>query len=108
MDLFEVIISPRAYSQLDDYLGYIQYTLLNPQAAKSVWLDVKETADELTRSAGSLKLCENPKLKECGYRAISLKRHNYVMLYRIEGHNAYVEAIFHQRQDYENTFSQEL
>ena len=108
MVLYNVIISPKAYSQLEDYLAYIQYTLLNSQAAKSVWLDAKETADELTRAAGSLKLCDNPKLKEFGYRAISFKRHNYVMLYRVEGNTAYVEAIFHQRQDYENTFSKEL
>ena len=36
MDSFEVIISPKALSQLNDYINYIQYTLLNPQAAKSV------------------------------------------------------------------------
>lgn len=30
------------------------------------------------------------------------------MLYRIEGTTAYVDAIYHQLQDYENTFADEL
>ena len=29
MDLFDVIISPKALSQLNDYVDYLQYTLLN-------------------------------------------------------------------------------
>lgn len=35
-------------------------------------------------------------------------RHRYVMLYRTDGANAYVDAIYHQLQDYENTFAEEL
>ncbi len=30
------------------------------------------------------------------------------MLYRIEGTTAYVDAIYHQLQDYENIFADEL
>ena len=33
MDSFDVIISPKALSQLNDYIDYLQYTLLNEQAA---------------------------------------------------------------------------
>ena len=40
MDSYEVIISPKALSQLNDYIDYLQYTLFNDQAAKQVWLDV--------------------------------------------------------------------
>jgi len=29
MDSFEVIISPKALAQLNDYIGFIQYILLN-------------------------------------------------------------------------------
>lgn len=39
MDSYDVIISPKALLQLDKYIDYIQYTLLNEQAAKSVWQD---------------------------------------------------------------------
>jgi hypothetical protein len=30
------------------------------------------------------------------------------MLYRVEGTTAYVDAVYHQLQDYENTFADEL
>lgn len=66
MDSFDVIISPKALSQLNDYIDYLQYTLLNDQAAYNVWQNA------------------------------------------IEGTTAYVDAIYHQLQDYENTFADEL
>ena len=49
MALYEVIISPKALSQLDAYIGYIQYTLLNAQAAKAIWDDAVDTRDELAK-----------------------------------------------------------
>ena len=70
MDSFEVIISPKALSQLNDYIDYIQYTLLNPQAAKSVWEDAIETTERLESIAGSLRYCANPKLRKLGYKPI--------------------------------------
>lgn len=47
-------------------------------------------------------------LKSDGYRAIHFMRHRYLMLYRIEGATVYVDAIYHQLQDYENIFADEL
>ena len=47
MDLFDVIISPKALSQLNDYIDYLQYTQLNDQAAYNVWQDALETRDQL-------------------------------------------------------------
>jgi plasmid stabilization system protein ParE len=108
MDLYNVIVSPNALSQLDSYVGYIQYTLMNEIAANRLWEDAVETTHELEKVAGSLRLCTHPKLKELGYHPIAFKHHRYVMLYRIHGTTAYVDAIYHQLQDYENTFSQDL
>ncbi len=47
MDSFKVIISPKALSQLNDYIDYLQYTLLNNQAAYNVWQDALETQNQL-------------------------------------------------------------
>ena len=104
MDSFKVIISPKAYEQLEKYVSYIQNTLFNDVAAKRVWEDAIDTADHLASVAGSLAPCRHPKLKKLGYHSIFFLRHSYVMLYRIDGNIAYVEAIYHQLQDYENTF----
>ncbi len=108
MGSFNVIISPKALSQLNSYIDYLQCTLLNNQAACNVWQDALETRAQLSRAADSLKFCTHPKLKENGYRAISFMQHRYLMLYRIEGTTVYVDAIYHQLQDYENTFADEL
>ena len=104
MDLFDVVITPFAYGQLNDYVSYIQYTLLNPIAAENVWKDALATADELERCAGSLPLCRHAELRKLGYHPIVLLKHDYVMLYRVIGKTAYVEAIYHLMQDYENLF----
>lgn len=108
MDSYKVVISPKALSQLNDMVGYIRYTLLNPIAAQSVWQDALDTRAQLSAAAGSLALCRNPALHSLGYRCISFLRHNYVMLYRVKDSTAYVDAIYHMQQDYENTFSKEL
>ena len=108
MDSVDVIISPKALSQLNDYIDYLKYTLLNDQAAYNVWQDALETREQLSRVAGSLKFCTHPQLKKNGYRAIHFMRHRYLMFYRIEGATVYVDSIYHQLQDYENTFVGEL
>ena len=108
MDSYEVIITPHALSQLNDYVSYIQYTLFNDQAAESVWQDALDTSAQLESSAGSLRFCKHPKLKELGYRQLFFLHHDYVMLYRTENLVAYVDAVYHQLQDYENLFALEL
>ncbi len=108
MDLFDVIISPKALSQLNDYIDYLQYTLLNDQAAYDIWQDALETRNHLSKVAGSLKFCTHHQLKKHGYHIIHFMRHRYLMLYRIDGTTAYVDAIYHQLQDYENAFADEL
>lgn len=105
MDSFEVIISPKALAQLNDYIDYLQYTLLNDQAAYNVWQDALETRNRLSKIAGSLALCSQPLLQKNGYRIINFQRHRYLMLYRVEGQTAYVDAIYHQLQDYESIFT---
>lgn len=104
MDSYKVVLSDLAKSQLNDYVNYIQYTLLNDQAAGAVLDDALETIDQLKISAGSLKLCENPELNKLGYHRINFLHHDYLMLYKLNGRTANVDAIYHQMQDYENLF----
>lgn len=105
MDSFKVIIAPEALKQLDAYVRYIRCVLLNPAAAEDVYNDAIETGAELSKVAGSLRFCDNERLSRYGYRMITFRRHQYVMIYRTEGQMAYVDGIFHQKQDYENLFA---
>lgn len=101
---YDVIIAPKALEQLQSYVDYAQYTLLNSQAAAAIWQDAVDTQKKLSCVAGSLTYCAHPKLKKLGYRMIMFIRHSYLMLYRIEGSSVYVDGIYHERQDYENIF----
>lgn len=107
MDSFDVIISPKALSQLNSYVDYLQYTLLNDQAARNVWQDVMETRDQLSKAAEGLKRCSHPLLKKNECHVIHFMWHRYLMLYRIEGSTVYVDAIYHQLQDYGSIFADE-
>ena len=99
---YNIIISKDAEDDLKGYIKYLYVEKKNEQAAKSVLDDFEETIQSLRRVAPSLKLCENPRLKIQEYRRINFIKHRYFMLYRIQRENVYVDAIFHELQDYEN------
>lgn len=108
MDTYEVLITPDAMSMLDNISDYIGFELQNPGAADAVYLDALSTADELETVAGSLNFCRKKALADHGYRKINLKKHDYVLIYKIYDTIAVVEAVFHQSQDYENTFAHSM
>ena len=74
----------------------------NIQAAQNVLDDYDATVESLKRVAGSLKLCDNPKLRQLEYRRINFLNHRYFMMYRIIDDKVFVDNIFHELQDYEN------
>lgn len=106
MDTFEVVLAPRALAQLRDYLDYLNWVLLNEQAARAVYEDAYQTLDCLATTARMLPLCTYPVLRQQGYRLIHFRRHRYLMLYRVVDSLVTVEAIYHELQDYEHLFSQ--
>lgn len=108
MDTFEVLITPDAMDMLTNLSDYIMYEKQNPSAADDVYQDALETADQLEIVAGSLAFCKRKVLADRGYRKIFFQRHDYVMLYKIYGNTAVVEAVFHQKEDYENKFAHSL
>ena len=106
MDSYKAFLTSAASKQLRGHIDYVHYHLRNPIAAQRVWEDANQTISALSTVAGSLKKCGHPVLAELGYRAIRYAKHDYVMLYRIVGNTVYVEGVFHQMQDYENTFAE--
>lgn len=90
------------------YVYYTIETLKNRQAAKLILADAKATAKRLAIVADSLKICETPVLAKHGYRKIKFEKHDFVMIYRIHEGNVIVDGMFHELQDYEGIFSNEL
>ena len=98
---YRVVITSDAEADLEGFIRYILYEKKNRQAAANVLNDFEATKQALSKVAGSLKLCDNPKLSVLGYRRINFLSHRYFMLFRIEGVTAIVDNIFHELQDYE-------
>lgn len=99
---FKVTLTSRAQSNFDDIINYLLYELKSKQAAMNVMEDMEHTIERLSRVADVLKLCDDPDFYKLGYRTIRFKRHNYFMLYRIRNDTVFVDAIYHDLQDYEN------
>ena len=105
---YKVIIMPPAKRRLDRYVFYTIETLGNRQAAKAILADARETKKRLSMAADSLKICDNPILEKDGYRNIKFAKHKFVMLYRIQDDTVIVDGMFHELQDYEGIFTDEL
>lgn len=104
----KVIISNLAQQQLDSYVLYILLEKNNPQAAKRVTEDALNTRDRLLDTADSLRFLDDEELAALGYRKILFKSHDYLFIYRVVDNTAYVEAAYHQLQDYESLFKTEI
>lgn len=99
---YKVVIVESAKDDLNNILHYLIYNKKNKQAAISVLEDFESTVDRLQDVAGSLKLCDNIRLRELGYHRMGFLSHKYFILYRIEDNTVFVDAIFHEMQDFEN------
>lgn len=103
---YKVVVTSDAEKDFDRFIQYLLFEKKNVQAAQSVLNDFEATKKGLAQVAGSLKLCENPRLQMFGYRRINFLSHRYFMLYRIEEDIVFIDNIFHELQDYENRMMQ--
>lgn len=100
--VYKVVVSEDVEADLEHFVRYLLFEKKNEQAAGNLLDDFEVTKQSLSRVAGSLKDCMNPRLKELGYKRINFMSHRYFMLYRIEGDQVIIDNIFHELQDYEN------
>lgn len=102
---YKIVVTEDAEEDLERYVRYLLFVKENMQAAKNLLDDFEATKICLSSVAGSLRLCDNPKLKKQGYRRINFLSHRYFILYRIEDAIVLIDNIFHELQDYENKMS---
>ena len=99
---YKVIVTEDAEQDLDRFVRYLLFEKRSEQAARNLLDDFEKTVACLFHVAGSLKECENPRLRKLGYRRINFLEHRYFMMYRLDGNMAIVDNVFHELQDYEN------
>lgn len=93
---YKIFITEDAEKDLDRYVRYLLFEKKSEQAAGNLLDDFEATKNSLSRVVASLKVCDNPHLKELGYRRINFLAHRYFMLYRIEEDVVFVDSIFHE------------
>lgn len=99
---YKVVVTRDAEEDLERFVKYLIMEKENMQAAENVLNDYDATIESLKHVAGSLKLCDNPGLRQLEYRRINFLNHRYFMLFRIMDNVVFVDNIFHELQDYEN------
>ena len=102
MKTYHVFITDDAKADLRRYTDYLKKIKNSPQAAKNIASDFRETRKKLENVAGILTEPASDVLKSKGLKRINFLKHDYFMLYRIEGKNAFITNIFHALEDFEN------
>ncbi|MBQ6442380.1 MAG: type II toxin-antitoxin system RelE/ParE family toxin [Lachnospiraceae bacterium] len=85
MTEYKVVVTPDALEQFYQYQSYLLFVKRNEQAYDAVEEDYFKTIEELSRVAGSLQDPPEPELRERGLKRIHFLKHDYVMLYWIDG-----------------------
>lgn len=99
---YKVVVTSDAEADLDMFLSYLIFEKESIDSARNILNDFEITKKRLEDVAASLKLCDNQRLHDLGYRRINFQTHRYFMLYRIVNEKVIVDNIFHSLQDYEN------
>ena len=100
---YKVIFTENAMEDMDSIVEYLLFHLRNKQATNHFIDSVENGKFVLSNSAESFQLCLNPRLQSKGYRRLNLDKTQYFLLYRTENSTVFVDCIYHQFQDYENT-----
>ncbi len=99
---YKVVVTRDAEEDLERFIKYLILEKKSMQAAANILNDYDATIESLKHVAGSLKLCDNSRLRQLEYRRINFLNHRYFMLYRIVDNVVFVDNIFHELQDYDN------
>jgi len=98
---YRIVVTKDAEEDLERFIKYLVFEKESMQAAQNVLNDFDATIESLKHVAGSLKLCDNPRLRRLEYRRINFQYHRYSILYRIVDNVVFIDNIFHELQDYE-------
>lgn len=104
----KITMTRLAQSQLALHVAYVKNHHKNPQAAKAILADARQTKSTLMAVAESLDYCQDPDLRTLGYRIIFFRRHRLLFIYSVHKNTVFIEATYHELQDYENTFKEEV
>lgn len=68
---YKIILMQNAENDCDSFITYLLFKKKSEQAAISLLNEFEATKVSLPNVARSIKICDNPKLRELGYRRIN-------------------------------------
>ena len=68
---YKIVLMKGAEEDFDRFIAYLLFEKKTEQVARHLLNDFEATKIGLSNVAGSLKLCDNPKLRELGYTEIN-------------------------------------
>ena len=77
---YKVVVTRDAEEDLESFIKYLIIEKESMQAAENVLNDYDATIESLKHVAGSLKLCDNPRLRQLEYRRINFLNHRYTFI----------------------------
>lgn len=90
--------SPEAQNDLDEIWEYISFELCNPQAAENTIIKIMDTVDKLENFSEIGVLLSSVTDIESDYRFLTSG--NYMVFYRINGQDMYIDRVLYGRRDY--------
>ena len=102
--IYNVQMTQRAKEQLDAFVRYLVSDLNNRQAASNLLSDAADAEESLAYVAASLPFCDDLDLRKRDIRVFHFAKHRYLWLYQVKEDTAYILAMYHELQDYENIF----
>lgn len=98
---YKIVKTDSFQRDLDAVIGYIAIYLENKIAAAALMDAIEKSYKNLVSMPLMYEACQNPRLKELGYRKAVIQ--NYIMIYKVIEEEKIIKIMrfFHGRQDYE-------
>lgn len=98
---YKIVETNSFQKDLDHVISYIVLALKNGPAAAALLDAVDKCYDGLEQTPFMYAACNDPYLKELGYRKAGVK--NYIIVYKVDeaAKTVNIMRLFHGRQDYE-------
>lgn len=90
--------SPESLDDLDEIWEYVSFELCNPQAAENTVNKIMDTVDELESFPEIGVPLSSVTGMESDYRFLTSG--NYMVFYRVNGREIYIDRVLYGRRDY--------
>ena len=98
--VYNIEVADRAEKQIENAIQYLAVNLKSIQAAKNLMEDINQAFALLEAFEASFSFYEDSYLASKEYRKYALKKHDYLIIYRVEENTVYLVVFFPVLENY--------